>query len=107
MSKAALRGGFSYFRQPSGLTTVPIDRETGKIATEYCPSVVHEVFRAGTAPSQVCDQHQSYWDLQIAEAVEPADPHWGRVGCADCHDPQVRSSTSGSAPGCHYQEERP
>ena len=86
MSKAALRGGFSYFRQPSGLTTVPIDRETGKIATEYCPSVVHEVFRAGTAPSQVCDQHQSYWDLQIAEALEARDGEEVEAGAAESVD---------------------
>jgi penicillin-binding protein 1B len=55
-------GGYSTFPQPSGITTASIDRETGMLATEYCPDVFTEVFRQGEVPTELCDQHQSFGD---------------------------------------------
>jgi len=73
MSKAAPRNGYSAFEQPPGVTTAVIDPTSGMLATEYCPVVLTEVFREGTIPSQLCNQHQSYWEQEIAEAMEAGD----------------------------------
>jgi len=73
MSKAAPRNGYSAFEQPPGLTTAVIDPTSGLLATEYCPVVLTEVFREGTVPSQLCNQHQSYWEQEIAEAMDTRD----------------------------------
>jgi penicillin-binding protein 1B len=67
-SKVAPRAGFSVFPQPEGLTTVTIDPSTGKIATEYCPWPLTEVFREGEAPTDVCDRHDVWSSLEVAEA---------------------------------------
>jgi 1A family penicillin-binding protein len=42
---------------PAGITTRRVDRETGKLATELCPSerVYSEIFIAGTEPTETCD----------------------------------------------------
>ena len=60
--KVAPRGGYSMFRQPSGLTTASIDPTTGMLATEFCPAILTEVFREGEVPSQTCDRHTSWMD---------------------------------------------
>ncbi|HYO16318.1 MAG TPA: PBP1A family penicillin-binding protein [Thermoanaerobaculia bacterium] len=66
--KVAPRAGFSVFPQPKGLTTVTIDPSTGKIATEYCPWAFTEVFREGEAPTDVCDRHDIWSSVEVAEA---------------------------------------
>jgi penicillin-binding protein 1B len=73
MSKAAPRNGYSAFTQPSGVTTAVIDPSSGLLATEYCPVVLTEVFREGTIPTQLCNQHQSYWEEEIADALDARD----------------------------------
>ena len=44
---------------PSGVTMRRIDRTTGKLATEFCPTevIVEEVYVAGTEPTDGCDKH--------------------------------------------------
>ncbi len=49
--------GDGTFQVPSGIITVPIDPETGLIATANCPTFREEVFVEGTEPTQDCDQH--------------------------------------------------
>jgi penicillin-binding protein 1B len=73
MKKVAPAGGFSEFKPPSGITTASIDPTTGLLATENCPAVVTEVFRVGTVPGQLCNQHENYWEREIAEAMEARD----------------------------------
>lgn len=73
MAKAAPRNGYSAFEQPPGITTALIDPTSGRLATEDCPVTFVEVFRDGTVPSELCDQHQSYWEQEIAEAMEARD----------------------------------
>ena len=38
---------------------VDIDKDTGKLATPYCPVVFREAFLAGTEPTELCPVHQS------------------------------------------------
>jgi penicillin-binding protein 1B len=73
MSKAAPRTGYSAFQQPKGVTTAAIDPTTGLLATEYCPAVLTEVFREGKVPTQLCDRHQNYWEMEVAEALDERD----------------------------------
>ncbi len=73
MSKAAPRNGYSAFEQPPGVTSAVIDPTTGLLATEYCPVVLTEVFREGTVPTELCDQHQTYWEEELADAMEARD----------------------------------
>jgi penicillin-binding protein 1B len=46
------------FEVPEGIVFVDIDKETGKVATPYCPSVFREAFLAGTEPTELCTIHQ-------------------------------------------------
>jgi penicillin-binding protein 1B len=46
------------FPQPSGIVTVDIDRDTGKLAGPLCPRVFRESFLSGTEPTENCDIHQ-------------------------------------------------
>lgn len=73
MKNAAPAGGYSAFKQPRGITTAAIDPASGLLATDDCPVVITEVFREGTVPGQLCNQHQSYWEQEIAEAMEARD----------------------------------
>lgn len=42
---------------PQGIVAVPLDHETGKIATKHCPSSLITYFEKGTEPRQYCDIH--------------------------------------------------
>jgi penicillin-binding protein 1B len=59
---AAVRpaGGYSTFSQPSGIQTAVIDPTTGLLATEYCPTVLTEVYPEGQLPTELCNQHQGW-----------------------------------------------
>jgi penicillin-binding protein 1B len=50
------------FEPPSGVTFVEIDRTTGRIALEGCPSTIREAFLIGTEPLEICDVHGSVFD---------------------------------------------
>jgi penicillin-binding protein 1B len=72
-AKVAPRGGYSTFPQPRGLTTALIDPTTGLLATEYCPVHLTEVFREGEIPTEICNRHGSYWEMEVAEAIGMRD----------------------------------
>jgi penicillin-binding protein 1B len=56
--KAALAGrGDSQFKAPDGITFVAIDRDTGRLATPYCPRTITESFVTGTEPVEFCPLH--------------------------------------------------
>jgi membrane carboxypeptidase/penicillin-binding protein len=46
------------FDVPDGIVFVDIDKDTGKLATPYCPNVFRESFLAGTEPTEYCPVHQ-------------------------------------------------
>ncbi|MED3649015.1 transglycosylase domain-containing protein [Heyndrickxia sporothermodurans] len=45
------------FKQPKGVIAVPIDPESGKIATDDCPVSRLTYFIEGTEPTDYCDKH--------------------------------------------------
>jgi penicillin-binding protein 1B len=47
------------FDPPDGISTVQIDKQTGKLATPMCPTVIDESFLSGTEPRDHCDLHGS------------------------------------------------
>ncbi len=61
-------GGYRTFSQPSGISTAVIDPSTGYLATEYCPSVLTEVYPAGEVPTELCNQHQGWSPDLLAQA---------------------------------------
>jgi len=72
-AKMAPHSGYTLFEQPPGLTTAVIDPTTGMLATEFCPEVLTEVFRAGEVPSQLCDRHQSWMQQEVAQQTVASD----------------------------------
>jgi penicillin-binding protein 1B len=56
--KAALAGrGDSQFEPPEGISFLEIDRDTGRLATPYCPRTMTESFLTGTEPVEMCPFH--------------------------------------------------
>jgi penicillin-binding protein 1B len=56
--KAALAGrSDSSFEPPDGISFLEIDRDTGKLATPYCPRTMTESFITGTEPVERCPLH--------------------------------------------------
>ncbi|MGE6257830.1 transglycosylase domain-containing protein [Heyndrickxia sporothermodurans] len=45
------------FKEPKGVIAVPIDPESGKIATDDCPVSRLTYFVSGTEPTEYCDEH--------------------------------------------------
>lgn len=45
------------FEMPEGVVRLKICKESKKIASQYCPEVVEEVFKEGVAPTEECDIH--------------------------------------------------
>ncbi|HDP99562.1 MAG TPA: PBP1A family penicillin-binding protein [bacterium] len=45
------------FKMPAGVIRLEICRETKKLATEFCPEIMSEIFEVKTAPNQLCDKH--------------------------------------------------
>jgi penicillin-binding protein 1B len=86
MARVAPPGGYSTFRQPRGLATALIDPTTGLLATEYCPTVLTEVFRQGEVPTELCDRHQSWTDSLFARITGPPDAEPG-VQAGTSEDP--------------------
>ena len=46
---------------PYGITIRKICDETGLLATEYCPKVSYELFRAGKEPKEYCTKHKLHY----------------------------------------------
>jgi penicillin-binding protein 1B len=56
--KAALAGRPSVpFEAPEGIAFAEIDRDTGRLATPYCPRTFKEAFLPGTEPTEPCHLH--------------------------------------------------
>ncbi|OQX95962.1 hypothetical protein B6I21_02540 [candidate division KSB1 bacterium 4572_119] len=48
------------FMMPPGVVKVEICKETKKLATEFCPDIVYEVFKTPDAPTQTCEKHTGF-----------------------------------------------
>lgn len=57
MKAIQIEGGEGTYLRPDGIVTVPIDPETGLLATGECPTFLLEDFVAGTEPATECDVH--------------------------------------------------
>jgi penicillin-binding protein 1B len=68
-------GGYPVFRQPPGIATAVIDPESGELATEDCPTVLTEVFRAGQVPQTMCRLHGFWGEWQPRH---PGQVEWQR-----------------------------
>jgi penicillin-binding protein 1B len=76
------------FEVPDGVVSVPIDTETGELATNACPKVATEYYLVGTQPTQFCHLHGgggtqiAGWDTSppvvlntpAAVGIAPANP---------------------------------
>jgi penicillin-binding protein 1B len=58
MSRALAGHQSQSFDVPDGIVFVDIDKDTGKLASPYCPNVFRESFLAGTEPTEMCTVHQ-------------------------------------------------
>ncbi len=50
----------AYFKMPTGVTRVDICKDTKKLATEYCPNIISEIFEIKNAPTEYCDKHKGF-----------------------------------------------
>ena len=60
-------GGYSRPQPPAGVQVVLIDPQTGELATDRCPEVLAEAFRADRIPGVVCHLHGGW-------RAQPIDP---------------------------------
>lgn len=74
------------FPEPPGITHAWIDPYTGRLATERCPEVLDELFRAGTEPLEPCPAHagEFTWPVGDPAATSRFIRRWER------QVPQVR-----------------
>jgi penicillin-binding protein 1A len=55
---------------PSGITSVDVCTESGKLATPFCPKVRREYFIVGTEPTEKCDIHFSGKSQNVEEIIK-------------------------------------
>lgn len=100
-------GGYSTFPQPAGVQTAVIDPTTGLLATEYCPTVLTEVYLEGQVPTELCNRHQGWTseELLAQDQGGGAAREGGRderAGVGDDRKGEAREERSAAA-----EEERP
>jgi penicillin-binding protein 1B len=66
-------GGYPIFDTPPGMTTAVIDPVSGELATQECPTIITELFRAGNRPQEVCRLHSSWRDWAPRRQPEQYD----------------------------------
>ncbi len=57
------------FKSPSGLMAANVCRESGKLPGPFCNRVVTEYFAHGTAPTEVCQDHNFYLAAHLATTL--------------------------------------
>jgi len=57
--------GYSKFTPPAGIRVVLIDPASGELATDRCPQVLSEAFKADRIPQTVCYLHGGRFDLPL------------------------------------------
>jgi membrane carboxypeptidase/penicillin-binding protein len=69
------------FPVPSDIVTADIDPDTGYLFTPGCPRKMTEVFISGTAPSELCPEHQGwYWEEPPPYPTPPPEAFPGEEG---------------------------
>ena len=48
------------FEMPTGVVRFDICKDTKKLATEFCPNIISEIFETKNAPMEHCDKHTGY-----------------------------------------------
>src|SRR5882724_93219 len=76
-------GGYSTFPQPKGIQTAVIDPTTGLLATEYCPTVLTEVYPEGQVPTELCNRHQGWTSEELLAQEQGGTGREGRVEAGD------------------------
>ncbi|QQZ09247.1 transglycosylase domain-containing protein [Heyndrickxia vini] len=65
------------FKQPKGVIAVPIDPESGKIATDDCPVSRITYFIEGTEPTDYCDKHVNEGNmLELDKRKQKENKSW-------------------------------
>jgi penicillin-binding protein 1A len=57
------------FKAPQGVTAVNVCRESGKLPGAFCDRIITEYFARGTAPTEVCQDHNFYLTAQLANGL--------------------------------------
>jgi penicillin-binding protein 1B len=69
------------FPVPSDIVTADIDPDTGYLFTPGCPRKMTEVFISGTAPTELCPEHQGwYWEEPPPYPTPPPEASLGEEG---------------------------
>jgi penicillin-binding protein 1B len=69
------------FPVPSDIVTADIDPDTGYLFTPGCPRKMTEVFISGTAPTELCPEHQGwYWEEPPPYPTPPPEAFLGEEG---------------------------
>jgi penicillin-binding protein 1B len=69
------------FPVPSDIVTAEIDPDTGYLFTPGCPRRMTEVFISGTAPTELCPEHQGwFWEEPPPYPTPPSEVFPGEEG---------------------------
>jgi penicillin-binding protein 1B len=69
------------FPVPSDIVTAEIDPDTGYLFTPGCPRRMTEVFISGTAPTELCPEHQGwFWEEPLPYPTPPSEVFPGEEG---------------------------
>jgi hypothetical protein len=69
MKQATARDKPDTFKSPSGLMAANVCRESGRLPGPFCTRVVTEYFARGTAPTEVCQDHNFYLAAHLATTL--------------------------------------
>jgi len=71
MKEATAKDKPDTFKSPQGLTAVNVCRQSGKLPGAFCDRVITEYFARGTAPTEVCQDHNFSVAGQLAQGLPP------------------------------------
>jgi penicillin-binding protein 1A len=59
------------FKSPRGLAAVNVCRQSGRLPGAFCDRIITEYFARGTAPTEVCQEHNFSVAAQLANSLPP------------------------------------
>ncbi len=77
MKQATEKDAPQTFKSPQGLTAANVCRQSGQLPGAFCDRVITEYFARGSAPTELCQQHNYYVATsgQLASALPAAAVH--------------------------------
>ena len=75
MKQATAQDKPDTFKSPQGLTAVNVCRQSGRLPGAFCDRIITEYFARGTAPTEVCQEHNFVLSAQIASGLPPGSIH--------------------------------